>query len=182
MLRRLIGCLKLQVMFRKMTYEDKAPYASTPACTFYHTLEYVCGWVALPMKSCAWYDLGFILYIDGWMDSGVDSCRFCAMSVVKRIFSSVRFFFSSKAVWSNFLYLEIFSSDSATFMVWSRHCCSIVLRFNLAMFTTSSLDFFSDAIKSACVFILSSVLVLCAFGRCVQLTKSFALYDVGLIL
>jgi len=42
--RRLIRCLKLQVSFRKratnyrallrkMTYEDKAPYASTPPCT-----------------------------------------------------------------------------------------------------------------------------------------------------
>ena len=42
--RRLIGCLTLQVIFckratnyrsllRKMIYEDKAPYASTPPCT-----------------------------------------------------------------------------------------------------------------------------------------------------
>jgi len=42
--RRLIGCLKLQVIFRtratnyraflrKMTYEDKASYDSTPSCT-----------------------------------------------------------------------------------------------------------------------------------------------------
>ena len=42
--RRSIGCLKLQVIFRKratnyrsllrkMIYEDKAPYASTPPCT-----------------------------------------------------------------------------------------------------------------------------------------------------
>jgi len=44
--RRLIGCLKLQVicrhratnyraLLRKMTYEDKAPYASTPPCRLY---------------------------------------------------------------------------------------------------------------------------------------------------
>jgi len=49
--RRLIGCLKLQVIFRKratnyrallrkMTCEDKAPYASTPSCTQIHT--YLC--------------------------------------------------------------------------------------------------------------------------------------------
>jgi len=44
--RRLIGCLKVQVIFRKratnytallqkMTYEDKASYDSTPPCTWY---------------------------------------------------------------------------------------------------------------------------------------------------
>ena len=44
-LRRLIGCLKLQVIFRKratncrallqkMTYEDKASYGSSPLCIF----------------------------------------------------------------------------------------------------------------------------------------------------
>jgi len=42
--RRLVGCLKLQVIFRKratnyralvrkMTYEDKASYGSSPPCT-----------------------------------------------------------------------------------------------------------------------------------------------------
>jgi len=51
--RRLIGCLKLQVNFRKtstnyrvfmrkMTYEDEASYDSTPLCTeSYHTNEWV---------------------------------------------------------------------------------------------------------------------------------------------
>jgi len=49
--RRLIGCLKLQVIFRKratnyrallrkMTYKDKASYDSTPPCTLYSSLQF----------------------------------------------------------------------------------------------------------------------------------------------
>jgi len=48
--RRLIGCLKLQVIFRKkatnyrallrkMTYEDKASYGSSPPCT--HQVDFI---------------------------------------------------------------------------------------------------------------------------------------------
>ena len=51
--RRLIGCLRLQVIFRKratnsrallreMTYEDKASYDSTPSCTKYSKYHDFC--------------------------------------------------------------------------------------------------------------------------------------------
>jgi len=56
--RRLIGCLNLQVIFRKratnyrallrkMTYEDKASYDSTPPCTLHSIFYSVCIFIFL---------------------------------------------------------------------------------------------------------------------------------------
>ena len=61
--RRLIGCLKSQVIFRKratnyraplrkMTYEDKAFYDATPPCIGEMTLS--CVWHD-PLEGCAWH-------------------------------------------------------------------------------------------------------------------------------
>jgi len=67
--RRLIGCLKLQVFFRKrttnyrallrkMTYEGKASCGSTPPCMYMHMYINICLFVY--MYICMYIDISYI--------------------------------------------------------------------------------------------------------------------------
>ena len=63
--RRLIGCLKLQVippekatnyraLVRKMTYKDKVSYESSPPCMFSVKLLHTCAYVCICMLVSVW--------------------------------------------------------------------------------------------------------------------------------
>ena len=135
--RRPIGCLKLQVIFRKratnyrallrkMTYKDKASYDSSPPCTQF---SIVFDAIQFEKWKHAYFHIYIYIYIDTSSRHGADDYQMKFFSFDRgnsnlSNFSCDRFFIRWIFHWIGFSFEDNFSSDRF-FIFWPSRMASL---------------------------------------------------------